>query len=144
MNKVRKLKSFERKPEVVFQNSRNLDFLGKYNFRIDPPLELATHIRNETTCLFELINPFPSKNLNKDTGLSAFCDEVGFFRLTKKFLFILQNKWPTKYTIYYGAYRTAVFFWILVGLAWLGGVVSILKDTITVGVRRAGFFQIYF
>ena len=55
------------------------------NFRIDPPLELATHIRNETTCLFELINPFPSKNLNKDTGLSAFCDEVGFFRLTKTF-----------------------------------------------------------
>lgn len=34
-----------------------------------------------------------------------------------------------------GFYRTAVFFWILIGLTWIGGVVSLLKDHIKLGMR---------
>ena len=49
---------------------------GDFTPRIDPPLSLATHVRNETQCLFELINPFPSRNTNKETGLDAVCNEV--------------------------------------------------------------------
>jgi len=54
---------------------------GDITPRIDPPLSLATHVRNETQCLFELINPFPSKNVNSQTGISEYCD---------------PNMWPTR------------------------------------------------
>ena len=44
--------------------------------RNDPPLSAATKVRNETGCLFELINPIPSKNVNNQTGLSKLCDQA--------------------------------------------------------------------
>lgn len=49
---------------------------GDFLPRNDPPLTSATHVRNETACLFELINPVPSKNVNTETGLSNICNPV--------------------------------------------------------------------
>jgi hypothetical protein len=51
---------------------------GDFLPRNEPPTSLATHLRNETECLFELINPVPSKNINNETGLSDICNPVSF------------------------------------------------------------------
>ena len=48
---------------------------GDFTPGINPPLSLATHVKNETTCLFELIRPFPTDN-NVETGISKHCDPV--------------------------------------------------------------------
>ena len=49
---------------------------GDFIPRNDPPVSAATHKRNETACLFELINPVPSKNVNNETGISHTCNPV--------------------------------------------------------------------
>ena len=49
---------------------------GDFIPRNDPPVSAATHQRNETACLFELINPVPSKDVNNNTGLSHMCNPV--------------------------------------------------------------------
>lgn len=49
---------------------------GDFLPRNDPPLTSAIHVKNETACLFELINPVPSKNVNNQTGLSHTCNPV--------------------------------------------------------------------
>ena len=51
---------------------------GDFIPRNDPPVSQATHRRNETACLFELINPVPSKNLNNETGISHTCNPVSY------------------------------------------------------------------
>lgn len=33
-------------------------------------------------------------------------------------------------------YRTAVFFWILIGMTWIGGMVSLVKDNIKIGMKK--------
>ncbi|CBY08105.1 unnamed protein product [Oikopleura dioica] len=80
---------------------------GDYSPRMDPPIELAYSKRNETACLFELINPIPSRNLNNQTGLTVSCD---------------KDKWSDALQNSYNIYRVAVFLWILIGLSWIGGV----------------------
>merc|ERR1719245_1375448 len=88
---------------------------GDFTPRIDPPPSRAVHVRNETECLFDLIHPFRPAKTNPDTGLSALCN---------------PTYWNTMTRIVYSIYRTAVFFWILMGLTWIGGVVSLVKDNI--------------
>ena len=36
----------------------------------------------------------------------------------------------------YSVYRTAVFFWILIGMTWIGGMVSLVKDNIKIGMKK--------
>lgn len=36
-----------------------------------------------------------------------------------------KTKWPHLIEIIFSSYRLAVFFWILLGLVWLSGVVSL-------------------
>jgi len=86
---------------------------GDFLPRNDPPDEDAKRVRNETACLYELINPVPSKDVNKDTGLSKLCD---------------PSDWPVMIQAYYSIYRMSVFFWILMGLTWIGGVISMISD----------------
>ena len=44
--------------------------------RNQPPINQASHIRNESACLCELINPVPSNDINNQTGLSRLCNPV--------------------------------------------------------------------
>ena len=44
--------------------------------RNQPPESQASHIRNESACLCELINPVPSNDINNKTGLSKLCNPV--------------------------------------------------------------------
>lgn len=100
--------------------------------RNDPPMSVATHRRNETACLFELINPVPSKNVNNETGLSNICNPVCIFRYSmyRLDIHLFKNQWPGMIQAYYSIYRMAVFFWILVGLTWVGGVISMLTENL--------------
>ena len=106
---------------------------GDYSPRMDPPIELGKFIcklqkniflayskRNETACLFELINPIPSRNLNNQTGLTVSCD---------------KDKWSDALQNSYNIYRVAVFLWILIGLSWIGGVVNIITNFFQSGMN---------
>ena len=42
---------------------------------------------------------------------------------------VIQTEWPVSTQAYYSIYRMAVFFWILIGLTWLGGIISMLTVT---------------
>ncbi|CBY35198.1 unnamed protein product [Oikopleura dioica] len=86
--------------------------------RNEPPMSKAIHVKNES---IELINPVPSQDdkINNDTGLSEKCD---------------PNEWPENIKIVFNLYRVMVFFWILAGLTWLGGVVSMLTDLLNLSV----------
>ena len=44
--------------------------------RNEPPITQATHVKNESACLCELINPVPSNDVNNKTGLSKLCNPV--------------------------------------------------------------------
>ena len=44
--------------------------------RNEPPENKATHVKNESACLCELINPVPSNDVNNATGLSKLCNPV--------------------------------------------------------------------
>ena len=39
-----------------------------------------------------------------------------------------QSEWPPKIQMLFTMYRIGVFFWILLGLVWLGGVISIATE----------------
>ena len=39
---------------------------------------MAIHLRNETACIYELINPIPSKDINNQAGLSRTCNPVSY------------------------------------------------------------------
>lgn len=87
--------------------------------RNQPPINQASHIRNESACLCELINPVPSNDINNQTGLSMLCN---------------PTEWPPEIEGIFNMYRVMVFFWILAGLTWLGGVVSMLTDLLNLSV----------
>jgi len=109
---------------------------GDFIPRNDPPVSQATHQRNETACLFELINPVPSKNVNNETGISHTCNPVLFTQCYQKIKKgIIQNIWPSKVQAYYSLYRMSVFFWILIGLTWLGGVISMLTENFNASIK---------
>ncbi|CAG5109687.1 Oidioi.mRNA.OKI2018_I69.chr2.g4197.t1.cds [Oikopleura dioica] len=93
---------------------------GDYSPRMDPPKEQAYSKHNETACLFELINPIPSRNVNVETGLTTSCD---------------KDKWSDSLQKSYNIYRVAVFLWILIGLSWIGGVVNIITNFFHTGMN---------
>ena len=43
---------------------------------------------------------------------------------------------------YYSIYRMAVFFWILIGLTWIGGVISMLTENFNLSVSNVKQFRI--
>jgi len=96
--------------------------------RNQPPESQASHIRNESACLCELINPVPSNDINNKTGLSKLCN---------------PTEWPTSIETLFNMYRVMVFFWILAGLTWLGGVVSMLTDLLNLSVSYQFDFNIF-
>ena len=49
---------------------------GDLTPRNQPPESQASHIRNESACLRELIDPVPSNDINNETGLSKLCNPV--------------------------------------------------------------------
>ena len=57
-------------------------------------------------CLSAIIKPMPENS----TDYKVKCQ---------------QTKWPHLIEIIFSSYRLAVFFWILLGLVWLSGVVSL-------------------
>lgn len=85
---------------------------GDYVPRNEPPIKYASYARNDTACFEELINPIPSKDLNVD-GLSRLCN---------------PTIWPEEIELLFNMYRVGVFFWILMGLVWLSGVISIITE----------------
>ena len=55
--------------------------------RNQPPESQASHIRNESACLCELINPVPSNDINNKTGLSKLCNPVSMKLFFNSFRF---------------------------------------------------------
>ena len=41
-----------------------------------------------------------------------------------------QTEWPSEIEAIFNMYRVAVFFWILVGLVWLSGVISLVTEAV--------------
>lgn len=80
---------------------------------MDPPIKYAQHVKNDTACFEELINPIPASGtqINNVTGLTTLCN---------------PTIWPYKIEAIFNMYRVGVFFWILAGLVWLAGVMSIM------------------
>ena len=103
--------------------------------RNQPPINQASHIRNESACLCELINPVPSNDINNQTGLSRLCNPVSaVFCLIINVIDNIKTEWPPEIEGIFNMYRVMVFFWILAGLTWLGGVVSMLTDLLNLSV----------
>ena len=46
--------------------------------------------------------------------------------------------WPTEIEAMFNMYRVAVFFWILLGLVWLSGVISLVTEAIKTRGRSFG------
>ena len=103
--------------DAVYYSFISLSTIGFGDFipSMEPPLRYATYIRNDTACFEALINPIPSQDLNQDSGLSNLCN---------------PTIWPTNIEYLFNMYRVMVFFWILAGLVWLGGVISIMTEMI--------------
>ena len=45
-------------------------------------------------------------------------------------LYELKTEWPPEIEVLFNMYRVAVFFWILIGLVWLSGVISLVTEAI--------------
>ena len=58
--------------------------------RNQPPNSKAIHVKNESACLCELINPVPSNNVNNVTGLSVLCNPVSFIFFKTVECFIIK------------------------------------------------------
>ena len=41
-----------------------------------------------------------------------------------------KTEWPPEIEVLFNMYRVAVFFWILIGLVWLSGVISLVTEAI--------------
>ena len=41
-----------------------------------------------------------------------------------------KTEWPPEIEVLFNMYRVAVFFWILIGLVWLSGVISLVNEAI--------------
>ena len=54
---------------------------GDYVPRNDPPTQYASHVKNDTACFEELINPIPSNDVNNVTGLTNLCNPVTRVRI---------------------------------------------------------------
>ena len=49
-------------------------------------------------------------------------------------IILIKTEWPPEIEGIFNMYRVMVFFWILAGLTWLGGVVSMLTDLLNLSV----------
>ena len=67
-------------------------------------MKYAETIQDENVCIMELLNPIPDA---KNTSC-------------------VETYWPHFVEEFFNVYRGLVFFWILFGLIWLGGVVKML------------------
>ena len=50
--------------------------LGDMVPMLEPPVKYATTVRNDTACFSALVDPIPSSNISKLTGISTNCDPV--------------------------------------------------------------------
>ena len=57
-------------------------------------------------------------------------------------LIVIQNEWPGMIQAYWSIYRMSVFFWILIGLTWIGGVISMLTENFNLSVSNVRSIRI--
>ena len=53
----------------------------------------------------------------------------------RRLTFNIKNIWPPRVQAFYSLYRMSVFFWILIGLTWLGGVISMLTEHFNMSIK---------
>ena len=88
---------------------------GDFVPRSDPPDKQAIHVKNKTKCFEKLINPMPSVMSETESGLTQYSD-------------CNPSKWPFESEMYFTAYRIGILCWILIGMVWLGGVISMIVN----------------
>ena len=67
-----------------------------------------------------------NKNMTHNLSLIVNDSLLMSFDMTLNF----QTTWPKEIEAVFNMYRVGVFFWILAGLVWLGGVISIITELI--------------
>ncbi|CAG5096242.1 Oidioi.mRNA.OKI2018_I69.XSR.g14531.t1.cds [Oikopleura dioica] len=87
--------------------------IGDFVPSILPPNKFATYVRNDTKCFEALVDPIDSSSKSIDTGMPIACN---------------QTEWTEAVQLSYSWYRVLVFIWILIGLAWLGGIIQMISD----------------
>ncbi|CBY34429.1 unnamed protein product [Oikopleura dioica] len=75
----------------------------------------ATHINNITACYDTLTNPIPRSSSHVDPS-QGDCK---------------PNEYPEAVELGFDVYRVCVFFWILTGLTWLGGIIQMVCSLVS-------------
>ena len=79
----------------------------------DPPLSFAISRYNVNDCFIALVNPVGPYAIAQDNAIPAACE---------------PSKFKGEIVTLYHFYHFCVFVWIVLGLAWLSGVIAILTS----------------
>ena len=107
---------------------------------VEPPLMYADAVRNESgmfeqistlmfypkilECFNVLVDPVPDTLISIENRLPKQCEDT---------------TWPDDIEMTFNFYRVSVFFWILLGLVWLTGVVTIAVEGVKSKGKKFGF-----
>ncbi|CAG5105386.1 Oidioi.mRNA.OKI2018_I69.chr1.g2085.t1.cds [Oikopleura dioica] len=103
--------------EAVYFSLISLSTIGFGDLvpREEPPTKYATHINNVTACYDTLTNPIPRSSRHVDPS-QGDCK---------------PNVYPESVELVFDVYRVCVFFWILTGLTWLGGIIQMVCSLVS-------------
>ncbi|CAG5102677.1 Oidioi.mRNA.OKI2018_I69.chr1.g416.t1.cds [Oikopleura dioica] len=88
---------------------------GDYIPSVAPPEKYANNVRNDSVCFQAMIEPVTMVKISNRTGLPELC---------------APSMWPSKIEMLYTSYRIVVFTWIIFGLVWVSGLISLVTERI--------------